>query len=90
MKKRDLFFAYLKKYRKVYLDALFYAAMLATFVAVWLDKIFIGLQYNKILVFFVSLFILYVPSSLIFMKKLQNETPLSSWRRFKEQNSKVE
>lgn len=90
MKKRDLFFAYLKKYRKVYLDALFYAVMLAIFVAVWLDKIFIGLQYNKILVFFVSLFILYVPSSLIFMKKLQNETPLSSWRRFKEQNSKVE
>lgn len=90
MKKRDLFFAYLKKYRKVYLDTLFYAAMLATFVAVWLDKIFIGLQYNKILVFFVSLFILYAPSSLIFMKKMQNETPLSSWRRFKEQNSKVE
>ena len=90
MKKRDLFFAYLKKYRKVYLDALLYAVMLAIFVAVWLDKIFIGLQYNKILVFFVSLFILYAPSSLIFMKKMQNETPLSSWRRFKEQNSKVE
>ena len=90
MKKRELFFAYLKKYRKVYLDALFYAVMLAIFVAVWLDKIFIGLQYNKILVFFVSLFILYAPSSLIFMKKMQNETPLSSWRRFKEQNSKVE
>ena len=69
MKKRELFFAYLKKYRKVYLDALFYAVMLAIFVAVWLDKIFIGLQYNKILVFFVSLFILYAPSSLIFMKK---------------------
>ena len=90
MKKRELFFAYLKKYRKVYLDALLYAVMLAIFVAVWLDKIFIGLQYNKILVFFVSLFILYAPSSLIFMKKMQNETPLSSWRRFKEQNSKVE
>lgn len=90
MKKLELFFSYLKRYRKVYMDALFYAVMLAIFVAVWLDKIFIGLQYNKILVFFVSLFILYVPSSLIFMKKLQNETPLGSWRRFKEQNSEAE
>ena len=90
MKKLELFFSYLRRYRKVYMDALFYAAMLATFVAVWLDKIFMWLQYNKILVFFVSLFILYAPSSLIFMKKLQNETPLSSWRRFKEQKSKTE
>jgi len=90
MKKRDLFIVYLKKYRKVYSNALFYAIMLAIFVAVWLDKIFIGLQYDKIIVFFVGLFLLYTPSLHIFMKRMQNETPLSSWKRFKKQNSDAE